>query len=205
MLQFLPKYVLFLLFLLFAVNLLFLDIVFFGDRATQPRTAVSRVEAPLDEPSVCPGACTALIAGIAKETTPSAAVSSPVPSQPVKPKGGEFYIPLGSGMTRSTEYAEITGAEATADTGKYPGIRSAVFQVVLTNPTGNGTTYAKLVDVTNKHDVWFSEVSFAGGGTVVKEAPITLDPGNNLYRVALRSTLGYDVYVANARIRIETE
>ncbi|MEK7065595.1 MAG: hypothetical protein AAB961_01255 [Patescibacteria group bacterium] len=190
------------IFLLIAVNLLWLDIMIFsGARNEQP--VATEVAATCD--ANCRGAISADI--ISKLTTPSP-VAVPVARESNVAATGpakEYYIPLGSGSTRSNEYVALDGAEAYIDTSLYGPIKSVTFEVFLRNPTGNGITYAKLFNVTDKHDVWFSEVSFEGGGLVRKEATITLEPGNKLYRVMLKSTLAYDVYVDNARIRIVTQ
>ena len=99
----------------------------------------------------------------------------------------------------------LDGAQVYIDTALYDSIKRVTFEVFLRNPTGNGRTYAKLFNATDKHDVWFSEVYFEGGGLVRKEATITLEPGNKLYQVYLKSSLAYDVYVDNARIHIITQ
>ncbi|MBI4062459.1 hypothetical protein HY410_00900 [Candidatus Gottesmanbacteria bacterium] len=186
------------IFLLIAVNLVWLDIIIVSNSSNvQPVTT--------DVVATCDLNCRDAISAdiISRLTTPSPVVvqRTVATSQPAK----EYYIPLGSGSTRSNEYVALEGAEAYIDTSLYGTIKSVTFEVFLRNPTGNGRTYAKLFNVTDKHDVWFSEVNFEGGGLVKKEATITLEPGNKLYRVYLKSTLAYDVYADNARIHIVTQ
>lgn len=190
------------IFLLIAVNLLWLDIMIFSGVKNE-RAVTTEVAVTCD--ADCRNAISADI--ISKLTIPSPTaipvaresnVAAPGPAK-------EYYIPLGSGTTRSNEYVALDGAEAYIDTSRYGGIKQVTLEVFLRNPTGNGRTWAKLFNVTDKHDVWFSEVNFEGGGLVRKEATITLEPGNKLYRVYLKSTLAYDVYVDNARIKIITQ
>ena len=184
--------------LLVAVNLVWLDIMIFsGVKQDQP--VATEVPATCDER--CREAIAAAVISIVTTPSPVVMQNSTVPPQTAK----EYYIPLGSGSTRSNEYIGLDGAEAGIDTSLYGTIKSVTFEVFLRNPTGNGAAFAKLFNVTDKHDVWFSEVNYVGGGLVRKEAPITLEPGNKLYRVYLKSTLAYDVYVENARIKIITQ
>ena len=63
---------------------------------------------------------------------------------------------------RIPDYEDILSAEAYIDTGNYSSIKQAVVELFLRNPTGNGRIYAKLYNVTDKHDVWFSEVFTEG-------------------------------------------
>ncbi|MBI3576782.1 hypothetical protein HY086_01950 [Candidatus Gottesmanbacteria bacterium] len=192
------------LLLLLTVNAVILDLVIFSRLPTQ-RESVSVIQ-----PSVsaeCPVACLSLVneklsAQKIQETTTAAVVSPQLTSSS---SAKEYYVPLGSGTTRQTDYQELTSVEAYVDPANYSPIKQAYFQVHLRNTTGNGAVFAKLYNVTDKHDVWLSEVSFEGGGTDLREAKITLDRGNKLYRVMIKATLQYDVYVDNARIRIVTQ
>lgn len=181
--------------LLLTVNVVLLDLLVFFRPNRQPETISVVAPTPLIE---CPGSCQTMIAD-KLETQKVPQVSIP----PASAK--EYYVPLGSGTTRQTDYQELPSVEAYVDPLNYPSIKQAYFQVHLRNTTGNGTVFAKLYNVTEKHDVWLSEVSFVGGGTDLRETKVTLDKGNKLYRVMIKATLPYDVYVDNARIRIVTQ
>jgi hypothetical protein len=191
--------------LLITVNVVLLDLIVFSRLPQRQEAAVVTLVAP---PDTCPLSCRSVISEeLAKQKTevifqPQAKIS-PAVSFPLSAK--EYYIPLGSGVTKSSDYEELTSVEAYVDTKNYPPIAQAYFGTHLRNPTGNGMVYAKLYNATDKHDVWFSDVSFEGGGTLQREAKITLDPGRKLYRVMIKSTLRYDGYVDNARIRIVTQ
>ena len=195
------------LLLLFAVNLLFLDIVVFSQPRPQApsQVMVESVPSPTQADSSCPSACTAKIDEELKKVPTSA--SSPTASSVVTgvSSAREFYVSLGTGTTKNSDYEDILSAEAYIDTGNYSSIKQAVVELFLRNPTGNGRIYAKLYNVTDKHDVWFSEVFTEGGGPVVKkEVTVTLDRGNKLYRVMMKSTMKYDAWLDNARIKIIT-
>lgn len=185
------------LLLLFAVNLLFLDIVVFSQSKPQSpsQITVESIPTPSQADAGCSSACTVKI----DEALKKSRADTTVPS--VK----EFYVPLGSGTSKSSDYEDILSAEAYINTENYSSIKQASVEFFLRNPTGNGRIYAKLYNVTDKHDVWFSEVYTEGGGPVVKkEVTITLDRGNKLYRVMLKSTMKYDAWLDNARIKIVT-
>ena len=117
----------------------------------------------------------------------------------------EYVIPLGSGATKSKEWEFIPSIEATIDTRNYPPIKSVVLETYLSIPTANGMVYAKLYNVTDKHDVWFSEVSMEADKVLKKTATIKLEPGSKLYRIMMKSSLGYEAILENAKLRIITE
>ena len=195
------------LLLLFAVNLLFLDIVVFSQPKPQApsQVMVESVPNPTQADSSCPSACTAKIDEELKKSR-AGSISPIAPAvATVAQSAKEFYVPLGTGTTKNSDYEDILSAEAYIDTGNYSSIKQAVVELFLRNPTGNGRIYAKLYNVTDKHDVWFSEVFTEGGGPVVKkEVTVTLDRGKKLYRVMMKSTMKYDAWLDNARIKIIT-
>ncbi len=195
------------LFLLTAEIILFLDIVVLsGFKQKEPISVVANAFPVVNDALSCSNVCQSLIDRRLDTflATQSSKLDLPQPSI-LKNESKEFYIPLGVGMTRSNQYAELFGAEASIDSRNYATIKQVTFEVFLRNPTGNGRVYAKLFNVTDKHDVWFSEVFMEGDSVTKKEAKITIDPGNKLYRVMLQSTLGYDAYVDAARVKIVTQ
>ena len=99
----------------------------------------------------------------------------------------------------------IGGVETEIDTALYPSISEVVFETYMSIPTANGVAYAKLFNVTDKHDVWFSEQSMETNVTTRKSSKIKLDQGKKLYRLMMKSTMGYESKLTNARIRIITE
>lgn len=117
----------------------------------------------------------------------------------------ELYLPIGSGNTKSSSWVSLDGAEIAVDTSKYGNIKEAYFQASLRIPTGNGTVTAKLYNVTDKHDVWFSEVSQEGFKTGIKEAKIDIVKGSKIYKVYLKSTLEAEAVLDLARLKLIVE
>ncbi|MBI3956289.1 hypothetical protein HY339_03460 [Candidatus Gottesmanbacteria bacterium] len=189
--------------LLLAVNVVMLDLVVFFWRTTRPSeiAATTIRVTPSPVPTVaCPVSCEAQIDALTQKVEALGGSSDLVSSGAAK----EYYIALGSGTTKSNIWQDISGAEAAIDTANYSAIKSVTFEVFLRIPTANGTVYAKLYNVTDKHDVWFSEVNSEGPTLTKKEASITLESGAKTYRVMGLSTLKYDANIENARLRIVT-
>lgn len=161
-----------------------------------------------EEASICPPACLdkifeATAAATETVTKPPVPKGEKVVSQPAVK---EFYIPFGSGSTKSNEWIELPGVEAVIDSANFPNVKSIIFEATLRIPTANGRVYAKLYDVTSKHDVWFSEV-WAEGSTSYRaeSANISLSPGRNLYRLMMKSTMSYEAILDLARLKIVLE
>jgi hypothetical protein len=133
-----------------------------------------------------------------KSTAPQAS-STPVPG--VK----EFFVPMGSGSTTKNDWEDIAGSDVFIDTANFPNIKQAYFEVSMRIPTKNGTVYARLYNVTDKHPVWGSDVSATSDTSTFTTAKITLDPGNKQYRIQMKTTLQYQSLVDNARVKILTQ
>ena len=195
--------------LLFAVtNIVLLDIIVFSSSARNTTSATVSQDAYTNDSSCsdsCPGTTDAIPAPTL--STPSPGPTDPPAGGPIRPVSAakEFYIPLGSGRSTSREYAGLVGVEAEIDTANYPRIRSVLLEVSMHLFPGNGVMTVKLFNMTDRHDVWFSELSTDEGDLVKKDAPITLDAGKKLYRVMVQSSLGYEAIVDGARLKIITE
>jgi hypothetical protein len=191
-------------FLLMLVNILILDIKVTTPPAEKVQGGLPTPTAGFIEPNICPPACLEVIS---EATSPGLAKTTPIPKpSPVGPTLKELYIPLGPGSTRSMEWVELTGIESVIDMANYPKIKSVIFEASLRIPTANGKAYAKLYNVTDKHDVWFSEVWAEGSLSFRAEsANISLSPGRKLYRVMMKSTMGYEAILDSARIKIILE
>ncbi len=197
--------------LLLTVNIVMLDLVVFFGRTGEPSevavTSVRVTEAPTPSDDACSPSCEAKIDELNQRIDALSATASPQSSaliSPISQAAKEYYISLGSGTTKSNAWQDISGAEVAIDTANYPAIKSVTFEVFLAIPTANGKVYAKLYNVTDKHDVWFSEVSSEGPTLTKKEASVTLESGAKTYRVMGLSTLKYDANIENARLRIVT-
>lgn len=186
---------------LLALNVLFINYVVLSRSKSETTKQVIFSENYLEP---CNELCQKqIVERVLKNIPTSVQKQTVVEKQSVESK--EYFIPLGNGKTASKEWSEIPGVEANINTFRYPKIKKVVFEVHLSIPTANGYTHAKLFNVTDKHDVWFSEVSMETNTVTRKEAEITLEPGEKLYRVMMKSTLGYEAVLTNAKIKIITE
>lgn len=115
----------------------------------------------------------------------------------------ELFIPLGGGTNSTDDWADLAGIQAYVDTRNYGKIKTVVFEAALRIPTGNEVAYARLYNVTDKHPVWNSEVSLEGGTPkLVVSSLFTLDEGNKLYQVQMKTSLKFQAILDQARIHI---
>ncbi len=152
----------------------------------------------------CPTSCLSLIQEATKGSKTGASnLTGPADQVSQSSQTHETYIPLGTGTTSKSEWEDITASDTTLDPSNYGSIKEARFIASLKNTTQNGQVEAQLYNVTDKHPVWNSQVIMNGPVTQTITSPvITLDSGNKLYRVQLKSTLGYQVSLDNAKIKI---
>lgn len=203
-------------FILVVLNLVLLDVKFFNAQSTKEvKEAEHLVNNPL--PSIsdqCPNSCLSQI----KEATASVKLaqidnnkslqqsSSNQSSQASAASGvKEFFIPFGSGSNSSDDWIDVYGLQAYVDSSQYPQIKSVAFEASVRIPTGNESAYVRLYNVTDKHPVWFSEVSLDGGTPkLLISKPITLDLGNKLYQVQMKTSLKFQAILDQARLHITT-
>lgn len=198
------------------LNLLFLDFVIF-DR--QPAQIIEKtVPIPVIS-NVCPASCLSEISQATKSATLSIKPTSPptggltptptpVPPTQVPISSSlvkEFFVPFGTGSNSSDDWQDIAGLKATIDPANYGNIKSVVFEASVRIPTGNETAYVRLYNATDKHPVWFSDVSLEGGTPqLLISKPITLDSGNKTYQVQMKTSLKYPAFLDQARLHIIT-
>lgn len=199
---------------LITVNLFLLDLKVFSPesnvRISDISTSVSPIPSltynpqPITNNLSCPSSCLSLI----QQATLSASQGSlqEVLLQKASGQSREFYIPLGSGSTSKSDWDDITATETVIDPINYGNIKEAYFIASLKNPTQNGQAEAQVYNVTDKHMVWNSHTRMTGSlSQTITSNKITLDKGTKLYRVQLKSTMGFSVSLENAKIRIVTE
>ena len=115
----------------------------------------------------------------------------------------ELYIPLGTGVNNTTDWVDVKGAAAYVNSGSYGTMKKVTFEASIGVPSGNQTAYVRLYNATDKHPVWYSEMSMVGAGPELLLSPsITLDSGNKLYQVQMKSQLGATTNLLQARIHI---
>lgn len=116
----------------------------------------------------------------------------------------EIFIPIGSGSTFSSSYADLAGLEVTIDTNKYSSIESVVFEGSIWVQDGNGKMFTQLFNKTDGHPVWNSEISTSSAsGTLTASSKINLDSGSKTYKIQAKTNLtSYAAHVDSARIKI---
>ncbi|MBI4990680.1 hypothetical protein HZB96_01135 [Candidatus Gottesmanbacteria bacterium] len=203
------------LLMIIAVNLFVLDLKVFTPSSiqlsdvstvnTSPTPLISPISSNLSNLS-CPASC---LSAIQQATTSAGLGSNLLQGRAFQTASGqsrETYIPLGSGSTSKSNWDDLTATETVIDPGNYGNIKEAYFIASLRNPTQNGQAEAQLYNVTDKHPVWGSQVTMNGPSSqTITSGKITLDNGTKLYRVQLKSTLSYQAFLDNAKIRIMYE
>ena len=117
----------------------------------------------------------------------------------------EYFVPLGTGTGATDDWTDVVGAQAAVDTKQYRTIKTVHFEVTVQVPTGNQTVWVRLYNATDKHPVWYSEVSMNGTGpTALISQPISLDSGNKLYQVQMKTQLKYPATILQGRLRMQT-
>lgn len=115
----------------------------------------------------------------------------------------EFFVPFGQGSSMATDWTDVAALQATIDSSQYGQIKQALFEASMRIPTGNEHAYVRLFDVTDKHPVWYSEVSIEGGtAQSVTSSPVKLDPGMKTYQVQMKTSLDYQAILDQARLHI---
>ena len=152
--------------------------------------------------SCYPYSCVDLIRQATASSLAKSSLTAPVISSGTR----EYYIPFGSGETKSDQYEDVSGLQASIDSTKYGSIKKVTFEVSLRIPTGNGKMYVQLFNVTDKHPVWFSEVSSDSSvSKLMVSSPITLDSGEKLYKVQAKTSMTYQSLIDQARVHILAE
>ncbi len=119
----------------------------------------------------------------------------------------ELFVPIGSGTNSSDDWEDVPGLQVIVDTAQYNKIKSSFFEASVYVPSGNQIVYVRLYNLTDKHPVWFSELTFANANTSqqLTSDKITLDSGNKAYKVQMKTQLKIPATLNSSRIRIITE
>lgn len=201
------------LLLLVAANLLILDLKLFGYQPPAVRISeIATVATPTPNSTpdnLCPQSCISLISEATSSSVgspPSLYQETTISKTPPASQRKEYYIPLGTGNTTKADWDDIIASETIIDPTNYGNIKEAYFTASLRNPTQNGQVEAQLYNVTDKNPVWGSHVVMKDlKEQTIGSGEITLAKSAKLYRVQLKSTLSYQVFLDNAKIRILAE
>ncbi|MEK7166247.1 MAG: hypothetical protein AAB874_05570 [Patescibacteria group bacterium] len=135
--------------------------------------------------------------------SPAPKVQQSIINSPINEGVKEFYIPLGSSSTKSTEWVDVTGVEAYVAPDNYGQIKEMYFEASMRIPTNNGRVYVRLKNVTDNTSLFESELSTEGStGGLVSSGRIPVPTTTKLYRVQLKTTLGAEALLDNARIKL---
>ncbi len=168
--------------------------------STLQQESVSKTVATNSCPVACLTEITQAISSIKKPKEVSVANTDPISNS-----AKEYFIPLGGGASTANDWTDVPGSQVYINSTAYPNIKSVVFEASVYIPTGNQTAYVRLFNKTDQHPVWFSEVSLEGGAPqLLISKPITLDLGNKLYQVQMKTSLKYTANLVESRVHIFT-
>ncbi len=116
----------------------------------------------------------------------------------------EIFIPIGSGSSKSSTYSDISGAEVSIDTNKYPPIDYMVFQASIWVTNGNGKAWARIINVNDNNPYYESEISSSSStGEFRTSAKIPFQYGPKTYRIQAKTDMSdFAANVGNAMIKI---
>lgn len=114
----------------------------------------------------------------------------------------EYFIPFGTGSSSSNEWTDVPGVQTAVDFGNYPNIKEVRFEVTINIPGSSQIVNIRLFNVTDKHSVWFSDVTTTTNNAYVVSEPIVYDTGNKIYKVQIKTQLGYAANLTQARIHV---
>lgn len=113
-----------------------------------------------------------------------------------------LYIPLGSGGTaNSNSYTTIPTYEITIDPGQYAGYTSMRLEVNMRLNQPNGTAYARLINAADSSAA-SAEVSTTSSLFTWISGTFTPSSGSKTYRLQLKSSENVDIFIQNARIKV---
>lgn len=113
----------------------------------------------------------------------------------------EYFVPLGSGNTSNTEWADVPSAQATINSDRYGEIVSIYFEASLS--AINGTIEARLLDKTTSEVIHESNISHNTSEYVWRSSkPFSAGPGGKTYIVQMKSSTGEVVEMSQARLKV---
>lgn len=154
----------------------------------------------------CPTSC---LDTIRTATLSASQIATPTQTKSTKPETAkDYYVPLGSSLFYSVnEWADVPGLETYIDTNNFTRIKKVVFEASLHVPNGNEDAWVRLYNATDDHPVWYSELFFPTDTTTNYQVspPITLDAGNKLYKVQMKTQFKMSASLDQTRIHIVVE
>jgi hypothetical protein len=223
-LEVLRRYWLQILLCFFAMNLLMINayLLFFDSSSAAVQKIVEVNKSSFSDNS-CPQACTDQIdiafdsQNISSESAslsgrPVAPTKTPTPGPTTTPTNTptpgpsvkEFFVPLGMGSGKSSDWEVMDGLEAQINPSDYGDVKEVTFEVVARIPTGNQQIWIRLYNSSTFQDVSGSEVSHSGGATeLLVSSPFNFASGENLYKIQMKTQLQFTANIDMARLRIK--
>lgn len=201
--------------LVIILNLVYIDYNFYQNKTNQ------NIDSPVQGSSDCPGCSVRLNNlevvvnklmeknGISPTPIPTTApeiryIQSSVNTSSVSK---EYYIPFGSGSGDYSDWTDVPGLQAYIDSTSYGNINTVTFEGSIHVPSNNQIVSIRLLNATENRVIGGSQLDFNGGPDSVFKAsvPITLDYGQKLYKVQLKTQLRYNTIIDQARVHIVTQ
>ena len=197
---------------LMVANMLYVDsmlLPLIQKPVTSPvETSPSPSSASSTKPDICPQSCLTQIDKVTSAvrlSLPPAPTSTPIIASIPAAGTKEFFISFGGGSNMSDDWQDVTGLTAIVDSTNYAQIKKVTFEASVHIPAANERAFVRLFNATDKHPVWFSEVTLEGGDTKLMVSPaITLDPGEKTYQVQMKTSLKYQAVLDQSRLHIVT-
>lgn len=124
-------------------------------------------------------------------------------SNTTSPRVKEYFIPLGSGTNSSSDWQDITGAQALVNFNNYQNIKEVRFEASVTVPNASQIVWIRLYNKTDQHPVWYSDLSSNGNSqSYLVSNPIVYDSGDKTYQVQMKTQLSAPTTLDQARIHI---
>ena len=196
-------------------NLVYIDYNLFLNKNNQT------IESPIQNASDCPGCAVRLnnLEVIVNKLMEKNGISpTPIPTTTPEIKyiqtntsannsPKEYYVPLGSGSGNYSDWTDVPGLQAYIDSTSYGSIKTVTFEGSVHVPSNNQIVSIRLVNATENRVIGGSQLDFNGGpDSVFKSSmPITLDYGQKLYKVQLKTQLNYNTVIDQARVHIITQ
>lgn len=157
----------------------------------------------IDYLDLCKKEISRALATVSGETTE--VVKTVYQQVPAENKPTVLYIPLGGGVsTTNRDWSYVGGAEGYFDKADYKNAKKISFEVFLRIKHAAGQASARLYDTNHGFVISNSELSAgAESFTLVSSPALEFLDGNNLYKVELRSTTGYEAFMDGARIKVD--
>ncbi|KKR78192.1 MAG: hypothetical protein UU23_C0002G0019 [Candidatus Curtissbacteria bacterium GW2011_GWA1_40_9] len=116
----------------------------------------------------------------------------------------EIFIPLGSGQSTNTSFADLAGLEVNIDTTKYSAIDSVTFEASIWVEGGNGRAWSQIRNVSDNNPLIESQISNPTSTPTLKTSgKIPMPSGSKTYRVQAKTEIEqYPAHVDNARLKI---